>query len=39
MIHETILAIIIAFAISALLCPIIIPFPVSYTHLTLPTIA
>ena len=26
MIHETILAIIIAFAISALLCPIIIPF-------------
>ena len=26
MIHETILAVIIAFAISALLCPIIIPF-------------
>ena len=26
MIHETILAVIIAFAISALLCPFIIPF-------------
>ena len=44
MVNETILAIIIAFAISAALCPVVIPFlhrlkfgPVSYTHLTLPT--